>query len=105
MSKPETTKEPFKSGVKRRGFASLSPERLKEIAALGGRSVPSEKRSFKNKTLAAAAGSRGGKNMPKERRSFAANPELAREASRISALARGAAARRKKANKSEEPAT
>ena len=29
-----------------RGFAALSPERRRELAALGGKSVPPEKRSF-----------------------------------------------------------
>lgn len=49
------------SGVKRRGFASLSPERRSEIAKLGGRSVPEEKRSFsQNRDLARDAGRKGG---------------------------------------------
>ncbi len=29
-----------------RGFASLSPERRKEIASKGGRAVPKDRRSF-----------------------------------------------------------
>lgn len=50
-----------KSGVSRRGFASLSPERRKEIAAKGGAAVPAEKRSFsKNRKLAREAGRKGG---------------------------------------------
>ena len=40
-----------------RGFASMSPERQREIARMGGRSVPSEQRSFaRNKDLAREAG-------------------------------------------------
>lgn len=46
-----------------RGFASLSPERRREIAAKGGGSVPAEKRSFsQNRTLAAEAGRKGGES-------------------------------------------
>lgn len=53
-----------KSGVSRRGFASLSPERRREIAAKGGAAVPAEKRSFsKNKKLAISAGRKGGQVM------------------------------------------
>lgn len=49
------------SGVKRRGFASLSPERRTELAKLGGRAVPEEKRSFsQNRDLAREAGRKGG---------------------------------------------
>ena len=40
-----------------RGFASMDPEKQREIARKGGESVPNEKRSFsQNPTLAAAAG-------------------------------------------------
>lgn len=45
-----------------RGFATLSPERQREIAAKGGRNVPSEKRAFStSSSLAQRAGSKGGK--------------------------------------------
>lgn len=45
----------------RRGFASMSPERRREIAKKGGASVPAEKRSFyKDRKLAVAAGRKGG---------------------------------------------
>ncbi len=45
----------------RRGFASMSPEKQREIASKGGRSVPSEKRSFsQNRDLASEAGRKGG---------------------------------------------
>lgn len=44
------------------GFASLSPERQREIAAKGGRNVPSSKRAFSTSpSLAQRAGSLGGK--------------------------------------------
>lgn len=45
----------------RRGFASMSPERRREISRKGGQSVPAEKRSFsKDPDLARSAGSKGG---------------------------------------------
>lgn len=55
----------------KRGFAALSPERRKEIAAMGGRAVPKYKRTFrKNRALARSAGRKGGTNVPPEKRSF-----------------------------------
>ncbi len=52
---------PKTSGVSRRGFASMDPERQREIARKGGASVPSEKRSFsQDRSLAAQAGRKGG---------------------------------------------
>ena len=45
----------------RRGFASMDPERQREIARKGGASVPSEKRAFStDRGLAAEAGRKGG---------------------------------------------
>lgn len=50
-----------RSGVSKRGFASMDPERQREIARKGGASVPSEKRSFsQDRSLAAEAGRKGG---------------------------------------------
>ena len=92
----------------RRGFASMSPEKQREIASKGGRaallkgtahewtseearlagrkggqSVPGSKRSFsQNRQLAAVAGRKGGQSVPDEKRSFSQNPELAAEAGR-----------------------
>lgn len=49
------------SGISRRGFASMDPERQREIARKGGASVPKDKRSFsQDRQLAAAAGKKGG---------------------------------------------
>lgn len=46
---------------KLRGFAAMSPERRRAIAAKGGGAVPPEKRSFsKNRELSVSAGSKGG---------------------------------------------
>jgi general stress protein YciG len=45
----------------RRGFAGMSPEKRRAIAAKGGAGVPAEKRSFAtNRDLASRAGSVGG---------------------------------------------
>lgn len=45
----------------KRGFAAMSPEKRREIAAKGGASVPAEKRSFsKSRDLARQAGRAGG---------------------------------------------
>lgn len=64
-----------------RGFASMTAERRKEIAAMGGRAVPKYKRTFrKNRALAKAAGSKGGSNVPAEKRSFSCDRTLARSA-------------------------
>jgi general stress protein YciG len=47
----------------KRGFASISVEKRREIASKGGRSVPAEKRSFsQNRNLATEAGRKGGLN-------------------------------------------
>jgi general stress protein YciG len=52
------TTQPTKS---RRGFASMDPDRRREIARIGGASVPHDKRSFaQNRDLAADAGRKGG---------------------------------------------
>ena len=45
----------------KRGFASISPERQREIARRGGKGVPAENRAFsKQKELASEAGRKGG---------------------------------------------
>lgn len=44
-----------------RGFASLTPEQRRAVAAKGGKAVPPEKRSFSQSSeLAASAGKKGG---------------------------------------------
>jgi general stress protein YciG len=67
----------------KRGFANMSPEKLREIARIGGRSVPAEKRAFsKDRELAKAAGRAGGEALPNEKRTFATSRELASAAGR-----------------------
>ena len=67
-------------GKKPRGFAALSPERRKQIAASGGRAVPAEKRAFSNREKASAAGKKGGTRVDAKKRSFSRSSDLAIEA-------------------------
>ena len=54
--------EPTQDGrTSNRGFASMNQERQRQIASMGGKAVPDEKRSFsQNRRLAAEAGRKGG---------------------------------------------
>jgi general stress protein YciG len=54
-----------------RGFRAMSPERRREVARLGGASVPGDKRSFaKDRDLASSAGRKGGEaHRPSEKES------------------------------------
>jgi uncharacterized protein len=55
-----------KTAQKPRGFAAISPERLSEIARMGGLAVAPENRSYsKDRALAAAAGRKGGLVSPR----------------------------------------
>lgn len=91
-----------------RGLASVPVDRRREIASLGGKSVPADKRSFAksrelaasagrkgglavdaakrsyslNRELAALSGRKGGKSVPSEKRGFSRNPQLAADAGR-----------------------
>lgn len=52
---------------KPRGFAALSPERRREIASKGGKSVEPQERAFsRNPELARRAGQIGGEARPKK---------------------------------------
>lgn len=74
---------PTKDGKSRRGFASMSPERRREIASKGGKSVAPENRSFsKDRSLAARAGRKGGMAVDSEKRAYSKDRELAAEAGR-----------------------
>jgi general stress protein YciG len=76
----------------RRGFAAMTPEKQREIARMGGRSLKPEQRSFsQNRDLAQAAGRKGGLGVKPEQRSFSQNRDLAQAAGRKG----GAAAHRK----------
>lgn len=76
-----------------RGFASMDPEKQREIARMGGRAVPSDQRSFaRNKDLAREAGRRGGLATPASKRTFSYDPEHATEAGRKGGLAKNSAA-------------
>lgn len=77
----EPTGKPVRKS--RRGFASMTPERQREIARKGGLAVPKEKRTFfKDKALAQVAGRKGGQNLKPSERSFAKDKGLAAEAGR-----------------------
>ena len=79
--------------ISKRGFASMDPERRREIAAKGGRSVPKEARGFsRNPDLASQAGRKGGVSVPAAERAFSNDRALA-----VSAGRKGGAARRKTA--------
>jgi general stress protein YciG len=65
------------------GFASMDQTRQRDIARKGGKSVPSEKRSFSvDLKLAVDAGRKGGRSVAPEARSFSRDPKLAAEAGR-----------------------
>jgi general stress protein YciG len=67
----------------KRGFAAMDAALQRDIARRGGRSVPSDKRSFSiSRDLAVEAGRKGGKSVPGGKRSFAMDPTLAAEAGR-----------------------
>jgi len=67
----------------KRGFASMDPAQVRKIAAMGGKSVPGDKRSFsKNRKLAAAAGRKGGKALRPDQRTFSQDKEFAAECGR-----------------------
>jgi len=70
-----------KTAKAKRGFASMNPERRREIARMGGKSVPPEKRSFSQSSdLAARAGRKGGQSVDSADRSFSRDPLLAAKA-------------------------
>ncbi len=53
---------------KKRGFASMTPERVRELAAKGGKSAHAQGKAYQwNKEQAAKAGSKGGKAPRKSR--------------------------------------
>jgi hypothetical protein len=61
----------------------MNQERQRQIASMGGKAVPDEKRSFsQNRRLAAEAGRKGGQSVPGSKRSFSQNRELAAVAGR-----------------------
>jgi uncharacterized protein len=64
-----------------RGFAAMDPAKRREIASMGGRAVPAEKRSFStHAALAATAGRKGGLAVNPTNRSFSKDHTLAAEA-------------------------
>jgi len=81
--------EPKKS---KRGFASMDLEKRRELASMGGKAVPRDKRSFAlDPALASRAGRKGGKAVSSESRTFSKDTALASESGRKG----GSAARNK----------
>jgi general stress protein YciG len=67
----------------KRGFASMTPEKRRRIASMGGKAVPAESRSFsKDRKLASAAGRKGGMLVLASNRSFARDRKYAAECGR-----------------------
>jgi uncharacterized protein len=63
---------------KKRGFASMSAERRREITSMGGKAVPPEKRPFaRDRALAAEAGRKGGVNLRADKRAYSLDHALA----------------------------
>jgi len=55
------------SEKQKKGFAVMSPERVREISSKGGKSVPPEKRIFSvNRVLASQSGRKGGMSKKSE---------------------------------------
>jgi general stress protein YciG len=70
----------------KRGLAAMTPERRREIASKGGKSVPANKRAFSvNKDLAIKAGRKGGAQARPEKRAFRMDPALASRAGKLGA--------------------
>ena len=75
--------------LSKRGFAGMTPEKRKEIATKGGKSVPKEKRAYSvNRDLASKAGKKGGKASRPDKRSFSMDPALASRAGKLGAKSR-----------------
>lgn len=73
----------------RRGFASMSPEKRREISRKGGKSVRPALRAFsKDKELAATAGRKGGSSVRSAMRAFSQDRDLAVTAGRKGGAAR-----------------
>lgn len=84
------TNQEQNDNTSKRGFASMDPEKQKEIASKGGKSVPPEERSFsKDHNLASKAGKKGGESVAPEDRPFSQDRELASEAGRKGGKAGG----------------
>ena len=73
----------------KRGFASMSPVKIREIASMGGKSVPPGKRFFaQNRDAARDAGRLGGLATPAAKRVFSIDRQCAVRAARKAARAR-----------------
>lgn len=77
--------------IKNRGFASMTPERRREIASRGGKSVSPANRAFaRNPELATEAGRKGGQNLAPEARAYSKDRGLASAAGKKGGAISGA---------------
>ncbi len=84
--------------MSKRGFASMSPEKRRELAIRGGKAVPAEKRTFSRDPEAARkAGRKGGLSVPMHKRNFFKDHDAAADFGRKGGLACAAKRRAKKA--------
>jgi general stress protein YciG len=71
------------SMTSKRGFASMTPERRRQIASMGGKAVKPENRSFsRNRKLATESGRKGGSSVKPENRSFSIDKAFASKCGR-----------------------
>lgn len=67
----------------KRGFASMTPERRRQIASMGGKAVKKENRSFsRDRNLAVESGRKGGAAVKSEDRSFSVDKAFASKCGR-----------------------
>ena len=72
----------MKEGTKR-GFAAMDENKRRQIASMGGKSVPPQHRKFStDPQFASKVGQKGGRNVPPDKRSFSKNHQFASEAGR-----------------------
>ncbi len=68
MSDHSTSGE--KPGVSKRGFAAMDPARLREVAAMGGATVPASSRAFSDREFAVTAGRKAGQESARKRKAL-----------------------------------
>jgi general stress protein YciG len=73
----------------KRGFASMSPERRREVSAMGGNALSNDKRTFSlDRAIASDAGKKGGASVSPDSRTFSQNRDLAAESGRKGGIAK-----------------
>ena len=68
---------------RKRGFAAMDENKQRQIASMGGKSVPAQHRKFStDRQFASKVGRKGGLNVPASERSFSKDHQFASEAGR-----------------------